>query len=452
MDQAREPHLGYGVNGIGAGDLGPAGMGFDWMKDFTWPSKHPPYRTLIRLRADHGDARDADAFARTVADAIRENGGFVEAIEVGNEPNLDDAYGWGASPDAANYTALLCATYDHVKRVDPRIVVVSAGLAPTGRVPFTIDGHRGYCRRGHEWCPSDFQDEREYLREMLSAGAGECFDALGYHPYGFAAPHDAAPGSPECGPNDFCYRSVERIHEILSDEHHVAKPIWSTEFGWILDPASVGRPECRDDPSMTGRTWQFVTPEQQADYLRGAYELADERYPWMGPMFLFTYGRYSGGSCDQMGFYDVRDRPAEAALAQMEKRYRASRAVWSPAPSFVIDVGVRGAHSSSMSMSSLAPEPLGWRAAIVDTSVPLAVAPASGSQADRLGITVGPWDLPPDTTIPTGRYTSTLSLTAVGPVAAPVIADPVQHAQVAVTVTELRHAVHLPLGLARGVR
>jgi hypothetical protein len=73
-----------------------------------------------------------------------------------------------------------------------------------------------------------------------------------------------------------------------------------------------------------------VTAQQQADYLVGAFEYADENWPWMGPMFVvYDYGavgRYS--KCwPPCGYSILRDdessenlvSPAAAALFAMPK-------------------------------------------------------------------------------------------------------------------------------------
>jgi len=205
------PHLGYGVNATSAADPGIGAMGFDWTKVFGPVGSRLPYRVLRRVDVHADVLGDLNGWGNDLENAARAQADFIEAWEIGNEPNLDASFGWAAPPNAADYTRVLCEAYRRIKRADPTAIVVSAGLAPTGRVPFTWNGHRGYCAPGVGWCPGYYQDEREFLREMLQAGAANCFDALGFHPYGFAAPATAAPGSPECGPNDFCFRTVEVI-------------------------------------------------------------------------------------------------------------------------------------------------------------------------------------------------------------------------------------------------
>ncbi|MGH2543447.1 MAG: hypothetical protein ACRDIB_11640, partial [Ardenticatenaceae bacterium] len=284
------PHLGYGVDPASADDPGIVEAGFDWTKTNQIPFTRLPTRVLVQLSVDASTLDDLEQWGNTLEASARGAASRVEAYEIGNEPNLDDATGWAAPPDAAAYTELLCKAYQHIKEADPSAIVVSAGLAPTGRVPFDWNGHQGYCTPDIPGCPQYYQDEREFLREMLQHGAAACFDAFGYHPHGFDAPFDAAPGSDACGPNDFCFRGVEKLREILLDEFGVDKPIWATDFGWIVSPNDVGRPECLNDPAFRPFQWMVVSPEAQAENLAGAFEYAEENYPWMRGMFVYRYG------------------------------------------------------------------------------------------------------------------------------------------------------------------
>jgi hypothetical protein len=291
-------------------------MGLEWIKFYSGPDHRFPYRVLRRVDINYRFVGLVPELARGLGNEAYEKAEYIDAWEIGNEVNLGASFGWDAPPDAGQYTEMLCAVYASIKDADPEAVVVSAGLAPTGRVAAEWEGHQGYCAPGLDGCIGYYQDDHEFLREMLDSGAGECFDALGYHPYGFGAPYDAAPGSEECGGGGFCFRGVETIRRIMVEEYGVDKPIWATEFGWMVDPREevIGRPECWEDESIVQFHWQVVSPVEQALNIRGALEYAEENYTWMGPMFLFNYGFYDGTSCDHMGFFDIKGLPAEELL------------------------------------------------------------------------------------------------------------------------------------------
>ncbi|MCA9943019.1 MAG: hypothetical protein KC449_06035 [Anaerolineales bacterium] len=295
-------------------------MGFNWIKVFSGPGNRLPLNVLLRVEANASHLGDVNGFGNSVQSLAQSQKGFVEAYEIGNEPNLDASYGWGVSPNAADYATLLCEAYGRIKTVDPNALVVSAGLAPTGRVPETWNGHAGH--------NGLFQDERIFMQEMLDAmqslNGGPCFDLLGYHPYGYSADFDAAPDVGSADPtqdcaNGFCFRGVEKIYAILQANGLGDRQIFATEFGWIVQPPD----ECLSSGSWAGRAWQIVSEQKQADNLVGAYEYATTNYPWMGGMFIFNLNfnvaPWITDPCEQMRYYSVVNRPAEAALAAMPK-------------------------------------------------------------------------------------------------------------------------------------
>lgn len=309
------PLFGFGFN-VAAWDVAKLqGMGFNWIKVFSGPGSRLPLRVLLRVEANATDFADLAAFGNEIQQLAQQQKGYVDAYEIGNEPNLDADYGWTVSPNGADYAAVLCEAYGRIKSVDPNAIIVSAGLAPTGRVQGYWEGHPGH--------NGLFQDEREFLQEFLTAGGGNCFDALGYHPYGFSADFAAAPDVASAEPtqncvNGFCFRGVEKIYQILQANGLADKKIWATEFGWLVEPPA----ECLADPGWQGRQWQLVTEQKQADNLVGAYEYATTNWPWMEAMFVFNLNFNTTGGyqpCEQMRFYGVDGRPAETALAQMPK-------------------------------------------------------------------------------------------------------------------------------------
>ncbi len=194
--------------------------------------------------------------------------------------------------------------------------MVSAGLAPTGRVTGNWNGHPGH--------NGLFQDEREYFKEFITAGGGNCTDAIGYHPYGYSADFDAVPdvasgdATQNCA-NGFCFRGVEKFYELMQSQGQGDKKVWATEYGWITEPPA----ECLSDPGWSGRAWQIVSEQKQADNLVGSFEYATANYPWMEAMFIFNLNfnvaPWISDQCEQMRFYGVQGRPAESALSDMPK-------------------------------------------------------------------------------------------------------------------------------------
>ncbi len=299
------PHLGYGLNVRLEANVDPlfAPLGLEWIKlweeyEFDPPAERLPYQVLFTLDLREGMPADIDAWAADVEAVARAGRGRVEAYEIGNEPNVERFWG-GQPPNPAEYTQVLQTAYERIKAVDPAAIIVSAGLAPVGRIEGDCNGWEG------NNCGA--MDEREYTRQMLRLGAGDYLDAFGYHPYGFAYEPEIDPHAVE---NGFAFRGVEIIHDILAQHDLAHKPIWATELNWLRDwrEDNVTMPQnCRqayDDHFG----WMEVTEIQQADYISRAYRYADEHWPWMGAMFIWNldWHNYHIWDCEAAHHFSIR--------------------------------------------------------------------------------------------------------------------------------------------------
>jgi GH35 family endo-1,4-beta-xylanase len=238
---------------------------------------------------------DYAAFVGTVAQRYQ---GQIKGYIIWNEPNLAKEWG-GRPPDPAAYTELLRRAYEAIKAAAPEAPVVSAGLASTN----------------HQ--DAEAMDDRAFLEAMYQAGAGAYFDALGAHPYGFAYPPDDPRGAHD-GLNLARLLDLRAIMEAHGDGD---KPIWVTELGWTTAGVEEG-------------SWLTVTPQQQADYLAGAWRraLTDE----MAWVQVFTVWNLSQGlpPTDEMAGYSLLDesgepKPAYHALqAELNRRWSHRLARW----------------------------------------------------------------------------------------------------------------------------
>jgi hypothetical protein len=144
----------------------------------------------------------------------------ITSYQVWNEPNLP-VY-WQPRPNARQYVQLLRATRRAIKHVDRRAKIVTAGL-PQSRIHGSIS-------------------QTTFLKQILRAGGGRAFDALGVNPY--ASTPRGVLGK---------LRLVRRI----LNRYHVRKQIWATELGW----ADTG-------PLRNGRRVGFnVGPANQARFV-----------------------------------------------------------------------------------------------------------------------------------------------------------------------------------------
>jgi hypothetical protein len=303
------PHLGYGINVRLEESIDPlfSPLGLEWIK--LWeeyegapPAERLPYQVLYAIDLREGMPTDLDQWGDDVEEIARAGLGYVEAYEVGNEPNVDRFWGY-EPPDPVEYAQVLQVAYERIKGVDPGAIIVSAGLAPVGRIEGTCIGGSGNSWQGNN-CSA--MDEREYALRTLEAGATDYFDAFGYHPYGFAYDPETDPYSVS---NGFAFRGAEVMHHLLEQQGLGHRPVWATEFNWLRDWRSDGGmpAHCMNTyEAVFG--WMEVSEVQQASYITRAFEYADEHWPWMGAMFVWNldWHNYHVWDCEAARYFSIR--------------------------------------------------------------------------------------------------------------------------------------------------
>jgi hypothetical protein len=217
--------------------------------------------------------------------------GVIAGYEILNEPNLP--FEWGGPPSPSGYAAFLKAAYKGVKKADPDAIVIGGGVSPnTGGFGGTME---------------DF----DFLRGIYAAGARGHMDALSVHNYGGNFEPEQDPGS--CG---ICFRRAELYRQIMVEAGDSATKVWSTEFGWLMDPG-------RD---MGQYDWMKVSAEKQADYLVRSFRYAAKNWSWMGGMLISNLDASTSGyhTDPQNGLpwfailnKDHSPRPAYKALKSM---------------------------------------------------------------------------------------------------------------------------------------
>lgn len=232
----------------------------------------------------------------------------VDAIEVHNEPNL--ALDWHGNPNVAEYTLMLQEAYLQIKAANPNMIVVSGGLAPTTNTP---DGSA--------------IDDLIFARQMFELGAGDYFDAFGYHPYGYNAPPEQAPSAGRLN-----FRRAELIREIMVEFGLGKKPIWMTEFGWLRDPAEDGVTCDDSNPDFAGFGWLKVSGQTQANYTVRAVNYADRYWGWSGPLFLWNLNwaqlpETAVPLCSHMRWFSLLDANGKTTAA-LEAFALSSRRRW----------------------------------------------------------------------------------------------------------------------------
>ena len=260
---------------------------------------------------DIGPPDDYQDFMNFLGALVGRYAGRVDAYQIWNEPNLAREWG-GRPPNPGEYTEMLKMAYRTVKATDPSATVISGGLAPTTR-----------------WDDVAMPDT-VFIQGMYDAGAAPYFDLLGAHGAGYKVSPETSPDivasdpalnnndpSPEALKRIYCFRHIEDVRAVMVANGDVDKRIALLEFGWTTDPRSY-----------SPYRWHAVTDQQQADYLVGAFQYAEEHWrPWIAVMSLIYMPDSEWGIGDEQTFWsviypgypDLRMRPAYMALKSMAK-------------------------------------------------------------------------------------------------------------------------------------
>lgn len=324
LNLIREAGFGWVKQIFGWRDIEGAGKGvFDWSRSDRIVDQVEQYGLNLIARIDNqpqwagggfpgiGPPDNMQDFADFLFTFASRYKGRIRAYQVWNEPNL--AREWGERPpNPAEYTAMLKAGYEAIKRADPEAMVISAGMAPTSR-----------------WDHVAMPDV-EFVKGMYAAGAKPYFDVLGVHGAGYKVPPETDPAvvanDPVLYNNDpsppelrrlYCFRHVEDLRQVMVENGDADKQVALLEFGWTSD-------ERPDSPYH----WHAVTEEQKADYLVRAYRYAKENWtPWIGVMSLIYMPFPEWTPDDEKWWWAVIDpkypelhlRPAYVQLKEMSK-------------------------------------------------------------------------------------------------------------------------------------
>lgn len=219
---------------------------------------------------NNGLPQDPKTLGNFVEAMANRYGNQIAAYEIWNEQNLAHETGGRITlDDAGKYVEILAECYKRIKAITPEAYVLAGAPSSSGVTD-----------------PAIAIADQEYYRAMYSYKNGmikNYFDVQAAHPGGSANPPDTMwPDNPSKadGWNDdstFYFRHIEKVRAIMEEFGLGDRQIWVTEFGWATQNDTPG--------------YEFgnqVTLDQQAQYITGAMELAYEKYPWMGVMFLWN--------------------------------------------------------------------------------------------------------------------------------------------------------------------
>ncbi|MCE7946828.1 MAG: hypothetical protein DYG88_05300 [Chloroflexi bacterium CFX4] len=243
-----------------------------------------------RIVADVNDGPPANPqdYADFLSALLRRYPGKIHAIEVWNEINIDRE--WTTNPPAINaqrYVQLLQVAYSTIKSIDPNIIVISAGLAPTGAN-----------------IPGAVTDDFVYMDQLIAAGLLNTVDCVGAHHNGLNVPPNQDWNNlPERNPparfrgpwsnphHSWAFKSTlegyaNRIRAAGSD-----KKLCVTEFGWPSVEDLQGRGQLRDGFGFAADN----TLQDQANFTVQAIELMQQwGFVRLAMIWNLNYGAQAG--------------------------------------------------------------------------------------------------------------------------------------------------------------
>lgn len=225
---------------------------------------------------------DVTAFAAWAGEFARRYGDELTHYIIWDEPNLASHWGGGPANPAA-YAALLSASADAIRGVDPDAVIVAAPLAPTT-----------------ETGPQNLS-EPLFLHGLYEAGAAGAFDVVAAKPYGF----DNGPEDRRVAVEHLNFSRPILLRELMMEQGDGDKAIWAGNWGWNSLPA-----DWTGEPSIWGQS----SEAQQAEHTVNALERARREWPWMGVLFLENWEPDAPADDPRWGF-SIAGRETAAAIS-----------------------------------------------------------------------------------------------------------------------------------------
>jgi exo-beta-1,3-glucanase (GH17 family) len=201
--------------------------------------------------------------------------------ELWNEENIKSF--WQPAPSASSYASLLKAAYPAIKAADADSVVVTGGMS------------------GVSVASPGYSEPRDYLTALYQDGAGNDFDAVGYHAYTFPD----SPNDSDGGKNAWSKiaNAQPSLRSIMAAHGDAAKPIWVTEVGAPTDgPGStVG------DGMRRSANSDHVTPSMQASIAEQVLQ-DSKQTPGLGALFWYTYQDLGTSQSNNENFFGLQSK------------------------------------------------------------------------------------------------------------------------------------------------
>ena len=229
-------------------------------------------------REEAGPPDDPQVLAGFLDLMLREFGNVIDAVEVWNEPNL--LREWSGRPiSGGEYMRYFRVARDAINNYSQRmksdvneprqtpVLVLTAGLAPTGNSPWSVD-------------------DRQYLRQMYNAGLANLDGVqLGAHPFGWGNAPDSGCCNPvadrgwDDAPQFFFLDTLRNYRDIMLAYGDADAQIWVTEFGWPTWDSLPGDPP---EPFVA-----YNDKWDQAFHTLRAFQIG-QQLDYVGPMILWN--------------------------------------------------------------------------------------------------------------------------------------------------------------------
>lgn len=223
----------------------------------------------------HCSPADPLVFGEFVNKVATRYKGKITAYEIWNEPNLTTF--WSPLPNVADYSDNLKQAYIEIKKVDPTVMVISAGLSAAADVP------------GGSIAPITF------VNGMYNAEANNYFDALGLHPYSYpVSPDYVAPWN--------SWQQMYKIRDVMISRGDNGKKIWITEYG-----VPTGGPgKMRNLDELTFNYGSDYMSELTEEYLvKRTAEIYSQNRSWLGGFFWYSLRNNGTDVSDPENFFGL---------------------------------------------------------------------------------------------------------------------------------------------------
>lgn len=233
-----------------------------------WASSRPDELSSYGpgLAAEPRNIEDWRDYVRTVAARYRSR---IRVYEIWGEPNLKGFF----TGDTDQMLVLAREAYAIIKKIDPSALVVS---------PATTGGGA----------------HLNWLDEYLKKGGGEVADVIGYHFY-------VSPAQPEA-----MLPIIRNVRNLMS-KYGIAKPLWNTESGWIIESA-----ERSVDPAVVGfaKNTKSLSSDESKAYVSRALILG-----WAAGLKRFYWYAWDNISMGLIENESKRPKPAAVSYSQTLK-------------------------------------------------------------------------------------------------------------------------------------